>query len=103
MMKTIANYCSKIIFVILVSTQNSFADTDYVQAKNLLDTGSILTLTKVVKKIIVKHPGYIVEAELKTKNNIFIFEIDILDSKGQVWELKVDAKTAEVLEKKLDD
>lgn len=102
-MKTISKYALNIIMLMIVSSHSSFADTDYNRAKQLLDAGEILSLEQILEKISTQTSGHILEVELKTKKQQVLYEIDIVDSKGLVWELKVNAKTGEVIERKQDD
>ena len=102
-MKTISKYFFNIIVLITISTHSSFADTDYNRAKKLLDSGDILSLEKILEKISTQHSGHVLEVELETEDQQVLYEIDIVDSKGLVWELKVNAKTGEVIERKQDD
>jgi uncharacterized membrane protein YkoI len=91
-------------FIFLIfSTHITMADTDYNQAKKLRDAGEILPLEKILNKLSTKYPGRILEVELEIEDALPLYEIDIIDSKGQVWELIVDARTGEVIQRKLDD
>jgi len=102
-MKTISKNFSYILLLIIISTQSSWADNDYDQAKKLLDAGDILSLENILAKISTQYPGRVLEVELETEDQQVLYEIDMIDSKGLVWELKVNAKTAEVIERKQDD
>jgi uncharacterized membrane protein YkoI len=46
--------------------------------------------------------GRIVNTELENNRGNYIYKVIILDSKGQEWEVKVDAVTGEVLEEETD-
>ncbi len=84
-------------------SQVSLADTDYDQAKKLLDAGEILPLEEILTKISKQSSERILEIKLETDDNLPLYEIELIDSHGMVWELKVNAKTGEVIERKLDD
>ncbi len=84
-------------------SQVSLADTDYDQAKKLLDAGEILPLEEILTKISKQSSERILEIKLEIDDNLPLYEIELIDSHGMVWELKVNAKTGEVIERKLDD
>ena len=44
-----------------------------------------------------QHPGRVVEVELERKGAAHVYEIEILDAGGEVWELKYDARTGALL------
>ena len=62
-----------------------------------------MSLENILAKISTQYPGRVLEVELETEDQQVLYEIDMIDSKGLVWELKVNAKTAEVIERKQDD
>ena len=43
------------------------------------------------------QPGRVLEVEFDSKHQHYIYEIEILNTKGIVWELKLDARTGELL------
>ncbi len=49
------------------------------------------------------HPGRIMEVELEKKRNRYIYEIELVDKNGKVWELKIDAATGSLLSREEDD
>ncbi len=102
-MKSFIQIISASLVLLTLSTHITVADTDHNKAKQLLDAGEILSLEKILAKVSMQYPGHILEVELEIKKHIPVYEIDIIDDKGLVWELKVDAKTAEVIKRKQDD
>ncbi len=89
--------------VYIIFSQVTLADTDYNQAKKLLDAGEILPLEKILTKVSKKSSERILEIKLEVDDNLPLYEIELIDSHGMVWELKVNAKTGEMIERKLDD
>jgi uncharacterized membrane protein YkoI len=90
-----------VIFVAF--SQIALADTDYNQAKQLLDAGEILPLEKILTKIAKYTSGHILEVELEIDDDRPLYEIEFIDNKGLVWKLKVNAKTGKIIERKQDD
>lgn len=76
------------------------ADADYDTARKLLEAGDILPLETILRKVNKTHPGKVLEVELERKHGKLIYEIELLDASGKVWELKVDPRNGEVLKQK---
>lgn len=72
-------------------------------AGRLSAKGEILSLEKISQKARAYKPGEILEVELEKKHGRYVYEIDILDTGSQVWELKLDAKTGQLLKMEQDD
>ncbi|MGH8452358.1 PepSY domain-containing protein, partial [Pseudomonas sp.] len=50
-----------------------------------------------------KHPGAIItDTELDHKNGVLVYEVDVTDTTGKKFDVKLDAKTGNVLEDKQD-
>lgn len=72
-------------------------------ARELAAKGHILSLEKISKLAKSYKPGEILEVELEKKHGRYLYEVEILDTRSQVWELKLDAKTGQLLKMELDD
>ncbi len=79
------------------------ADDGQMQARRLVSEGKILPLEQILAGIRQFRPGQILEVEFDEKHHQMIYEIEMLDVKGTVWELKVDAVTGEIIEQELED
>lgn len=75
----------------------SIADDDHVEARRLMRAGTILPLEAIIESIQKQQPGRILEVELEREHGRYIYEIDLLDGAGVVWEMKVDAITGKPL------
>ena len=72
-------------------------------AGRLSAKGDILSLEKISQKARSYKPGEILEVELEKKHGRYIYELEILDAASQVWELKLDAKSGQLLKMEQDD
>ena len=79
------------------------ADESQLTARKLSEAGLILPLEKITKAAKTIKAGEVLETELELKKGIYIYEVEILDNKSQVWELKLDAKTGKLLKLELED
>jgi uncharacterized membrane protein YkoI len=98
------NYKKIVPFCLVLLVANSaFADSDYDRAQQLREAGEILPLETILQKLHTRHPGKVLEVELENEHGQVIYEIEILDDKGKVREIKVNAKTGEQLQQEKDD
>lgn len=92
-----------IIGLLLFLGAAAYADDDHREARRLAAEGEIQPLVSILERIQAQQPGSILEVELERKKGRMIYEIEILDQQGTVWELKVDAVTGEILKHKVED
>lgn len=97
------NIVALCLSVLLLLANAAFADSDHELAEQLREAGEILPLETILQKLHTSHPGKVLEVELENKHDRLIYEIEILDEEGKVWEIKVNAKTGELLQQKKDD
>lgn len=88
---------------LLCTQQLVLADSDYDTARKLQQAGDILPLETILHKLQQTHPGKVLEVELETKHKKVVYEIELLDAQGKVWELKVDARSGEIIKRKEED
>ena len=79
------------------------ADEGPVAARKLSDAGIILPLEKIVAAARAVKPGEILETELERKRGRYVYEVEILDARGQVWEVELDAKTGKLITVESED
>ena len=79
------------------------ADEGPVAARKLSDAGIILPLEKIVAAAKAAKPGEILETELERKHGRYVYEIEILDARGQVWEVKLDARSGKLIAVESED
>ena len=79
------------------------ADVRPDQIPTLLKSGAIMDFEKLIAAALAKHPGAtIVDTELEDKAGRLVYETELRDTSNVKWDVKLDAKTAEVLENKQD-
>lgn len=88
---------------LILMTNLAMADSDYDEARRLRQSGDVLPLETILQKLQASHPGKVLEVELENEHNKVIYEIILLDNNNEVWKLKVNAKTGELLQKQEDD
>jgi len=72
-------------------------------ARRARERGEILTLSEVYARAAAQVPGRVLEAELEERHGRWVYELEILDSRGGLRELELDARTGLVLNQAGDD
>jgi len=65
--------------------------------------GDILSLEQILEQARQHRPGRVLETELERKGGRYIYEIELLDDGGEVWEMKFDATSGELIKEKQED
>lgn len=77
------------------------ADQD--DARRLFLSGDIISLEQVIELLSREQAGKIIDAELEEKSQGLIYEVEVLDKGGVVWEYRIDARTGKILQRERDD
>lgn len=86
----------------LLPSLSEAASKDHERARKAVKSGKILPLKKVLQRISKKYPGKVVDADVrevpvkKTKKKEWLYFLKVIDKKGRVTDLIVDARTAKV-------
>jgi uncharacterized membrane protein YkoI len=89
--------------IVLMVAALAMADEGYREARRLTESGEILPLEDIMQSIQKEQPGRILEVELERDDGLYLYEVEILDAQGAVWEFKLDAKSGKILERELED
>ena len=89
--------------LLLFHAGDSLAGDDAQKARALSQRGDILPLEKIAEHARAAKLGKLIDIELEQKHGRWIYEAEVLDETGRVWELKLDARTGSVLKMELDD
>ncbi|MEJ2425189.1 MAG: PepSY domain-containing protein [Candidatus Thiodiazotropha sp.] len=73
------------------------------EARRLTEQGVILPLSEILSKISEQEKGRVLELELEHKHGRYLYEIELLDKQGRVWEFKVDAQDGRILKRDRED
>lgn len=76
---------------------------DHERATELRESGDILSLETILERAQKQHSGRVLEVELEEKRGRYIYEVEILDQDGTVWEMYYDARSGELLRVKQED
>jgi uncharacterized membrane protein YkoI len=84
-----------------VEEQHATREHDAVRA--IKQRGDILSLDQILRDARGQHAGRVLESELEQKDGRYVYEVELVDDQGRVWEMKFDARTGEVLREKQGD
>jgi uncharacterized membrane protein YkoI len=81
----------------------ALSDEDHEQARQLKEAGKILPLQQIIKAAQAEQPGRVIEVDLETKDGRHVYEVELVDPHGQVWEFYFDATSGELIRRKRED
>jgi uncharacterized membrane protein YkoI len=81
----------------------AYSSGEYDEVRSLQQRGAILPLQQILERARGYHEGRVLETELEQKGQRYIYEIELVDDRGQVWELKFDAASGELLKEKQEN
>lgn len=73
------------------------------EVRALRQQGAILSLEAILERTRAVRPGRVIEIELERDDGALVYELEILDADGTVWEVYVDAATGQVLGEERED
>lgn len=77
----------------------SFDKTTHDQARQALQRGQILPLTRILEIVHARVPGTVIKVKLDDKDDDrFEYEVKVLTASGRVMEVEIDARTGRILE-----
>ena len=79
------------------SSRSSTKHSDQDEARDAVRTGKIMPLTAILEIVTKREPGTVMEVELETKNGKLTYRIEVLNDKGRRREIRLDARSGEVL------
>ena len=90
-------------FLVAAMPSNAGENLSQQEARELLESGQILSLSELQGRHAESFTGKILDLELERKDGKLIYEFEVLGSDGEVREYYIDAASGELLEEKLED
>ena len=78
-------------------------ESEHEAVRELAQQGDILPLEQILERARQHRTGRVLETELEQKRGRYIYEIEMLDDNGEVWEMKFDATSGELLGQEQED
>lgn len=76
------------------------SDDDHEQAHRAVQAGEVMPLRSVLERLEREHPGQVLDVELEREDGRWIYEIKLLQPGGQRVKLKLDARSAELIQRR---
>jgi len=76
------------------------ASDDHERAHQAVQAGEVMPLHAVLQRLERTHPGQVLDVELEREDDRWIYEIKLLQPGGQRVKLKLDARTADLIQRK---
>lgn len=76
------------------------ARSDHEEARRAVERGEIKPLAVILEKVRAGLPGEIASIEIELKQGRWLYEFRTLDARGRLFEVYVDAQTAEIVQVK---
>ena len=91
--------------VLMLLVNSVYADTDdHERVRSLMDAGEIVSADVLIKDAQQRMPdGRLLELELERENGRYVYEVEMVDDGGVVWEFYYDAKTEEFIRRTKED
>lgn len=86
--------------LLLAHTVPATAD-DHGRARQLREAGEILPLQQILTRLAPEER--VLEVELEREHGGYVYELEVLDREGRVWEYLFDAASGELLNKQRED
>lgn len=71
--------------------------------RELAEQGDILPLERILQHAARHRSGRVLEIELEKHAGLLIYEVEILDADGAVWEMNFDARSGELVGEEQED
>jgi uncharacterized membrane protein YkoI len=98
------SFIAKTLIFLALATTSSAGDISSREALHLREQGLILSLENLLDLIQKRHPqSSLLEVDLEKDDGIYIYEVEILTTKGVVRELEINAATGIILQDEEDD
>jgi len=76
------------------------SDDDHEQAQRAVQAGEVMPLHSVLARLAREYPGQVLDVELEREDGRWVYEIKLLQPGGQRVKLKLDARSAELIERR---
>ncbi|MDH4395079.1 MAG: PepSY domain-containing protein [Limnobacter sp.] len=78
-------------------------DVSASEVRRLEATGKILPLQTILSKARETKAGRVIDIELESKSGLWIYELELIEDSGRVWEMKINASSGALIKLKEDD
>ena len=80
-----------------------WAEDSQQTARRLQAAGDILPLRQLLDKVRQQVSGHILELELVQRRQGLVYELEIIDDQGVIWDYRLDARSGRILQRKREE
>ncbi|MGJ8605118.1 MAG: PepSY domain-containing protein [Marivita sp.] len=91
------------LFLICLAAPAWAKDSAHDRARYALEAGEILPLSDILQAAQTARPGRVIEVELDRDDGIWIYELELVGTNGQLYEIEINAATGVILEIEHED
>jgi uncharacterized membrane protein YkoI len=100
-MKTLTTLFAATALTLTAGLAQADVRPDHIEG--LLKSGEVMPFEKLNAAAVAKHAGAAInDTELDREIGKLVYEVELTDTAGKQWDVKLDAKTGAVLEDKQD-
>ncbi|WP_051088382.1 PepSY domain-containing protein [Amphritea japonica] len=87
----------------MINLAHAGSDISDKQVRAWVAEGRILPFEEIYARNKDRLSGHLLDLEIEQEDGRIVYEAELLDAKGDVWELYIDAVTGEVVKEEQDD
>ncbi len=96
-------FASLVMVVGMTNLAYAGSDVSDKQVRAWVAEGKILPFEEIYARNKDRLSGRLLDLEIEREDGRIVYEAELLDADGDVWELYIDAVTGEVVKEELDD
>lgn len=93
----VAMLAAMLLGLLAASGARATDKADHERARAAVQAGEVLPLPTLLQELQRTHPGQVLELELERDGGRWIYEVKLLQAKGRLLKLELDAGTGQVL------
>lgn len=98
-----AHFLCAVGLLALTGPAPAHAGGDHDRARAAVEAGEVLPLKLVLERLEREYPGQVLAVELEREHGRWVYEIKLLQSEGRIVKLELDARTGDVLKRRVRD
>ena len=102
-MKTLLLFLALAIGTISPSPAVADREPDAETVREWVEAGKVLPLEELLARHRERIPGRLLDLEVEREHGRIVYELEVVDDQGQVYEIYLDAQTGEWLGQELED
>lgn len=90
-------------FLLLLASPALAGDDDHERARQALERGEVLPLTRILEIAEKDAGGRVIEVDLDRDDGRYLYELELITPDGRLLEMEIDGANGRVLEREFED